>query len=288
MLMFLRAYVDISYRYPSLAALKRSSVQVLKFIQGGMSMSTASNVTGQCAASTAAYEAQKAEQRTEKKTRVYGQTIGKPQLSEKAQKYYEELKKKYGDMDFILVSSDMKEVAKAQAGKYGKPNRTVVLIDEEKIERMAEDESYRKQYEGILSNARNKISQMKQTLQKTGAKVKSFGIQVHDNGTATLFATLEKGREAQKTNMEKRAARKAAQRKADKRAEKKEKAEEALASRRDKNRADDVEDEDTITFSADSMEELLRKVSDYMFMQRSDMVQTEEEKKVGQSFDFRG
>ena len=38
MLMFLRAYVDISYRYPSLAALKRSSVQVLKFIQGGMSM----------------------------------------------------------------------------------------------------------------------------------------------------------------------------------------------------------------------------------------------------------
>ena len=118
MLMFLRAYVDISYRYPSLAALKRSSVQVLKFIQGGMSMSTASNVTGQCAASTAAYEAQKAEQRTEKKTRVYGQTIGKPQLSEKAQKYYEELKKKYGDMDFILVSSDMKEVAKAQAGKY--------------------------------------------------------------------------------------------------------------------------------------------------------------------------
>ena len=269
MLMFLRAYVDISYRYPSLAALKRSSVQVLKFIQGGMSMSTASNVTGQCAASTAAYEAQKAEQRTEKKTRVYGQTIGKPQLSEKAQKYYEELKKKYGDMDFILVSSDMKQQAKA-------------------IERMAEDESYRKQYEGILSNARNKISQMKQTLQKTGAKVKSFGIQVNDNGTATLFATLEKGREAQKTNMEKRAARKAAQRKADKRAEKKEKAEEALASRRDKNRADDVEDEDTITFSADSMEELLRKVSDYMFMQRSDMVQTEEEKKVGQSFDFRG
>ena len=76
-----------------------------------------------------------------------------------------------------------------------------------------------------------------------------FHIQVNDNGTATLFATLEKGREAQKTNMEKRAARKAAQRKADKRAEKKEKAEEALASRRDKNRTDAVEDEDTITFS---------------------------------------
>ena len=209
-----------------------------------------SDVVSQAAQSSAATATGEAK----KTSKVKGRTIGSPELSEKAQEYYEKLKKKYGDMDFILVSSDMKEVAKAQAGKYGKPNRTVVLIDEEKIERMAEDESYRKQYEGILSNARNKISQMKQTLQKTGAKVKSFGIQVNDNGTATLFATLEKGREAQKTNMEKRAARKAAQRKADKRAEKKEKAEEALASRRDKNRADDVEDEDTITFSADSME----------------------------------
>lgn len=252
-------------------------------------MSTATNVTGQSAASVAAYETQKAEQKTEKKTRVYGQTIGKPQLSEKAQKYYEELKKKYGDMDFILVSSDMKETAKAQAGKYGKPNRTVVLIDEEKIERMAEDESFRKQYEGILSNARNKISQMQESLKKTGAKVKSFGIQVNDNGTATLFATLEKGRTSQKARMEKSAAKKAAQKKADKKAAEKKKSEEALEAKRgDRRKSEDVEDEDTITFSANSMEELMRKISDFAFMQRSDMVQTEAEKKVGQGFDYRG
>lgn len=252
-------------------------------------MSTATNVTGQGAASVAAYETQKAEQKTEKKTRVYGQTIGKPELSEKAQKYYEELKKKYGDMDFILVSSDMKETAKAQAGKYGKPNRTVVLIDEEKIERMAEDESFRKQYEGILSNARNQISQMQESLKKTGAKVKSFGIQVNDNGTATLFATLEKGRTSQKARMEKSAAKKAAQKKADKKAAEKKKSEEALEAKRgDRRKSEDVEEEDTITFSANSMEELMRKVSDFAFMQRSDMVQTEAEKKVGQGFDYRG
>ena len=47
-----------------------------------------------------------------------GKTIGEPKLSEKAQKYYESLQKKYGNMDFILVSKDMKETAQAQAGKY--------------------------------------------------------------------------------------------------------------------------------------------------------------------------
>ena len=35
----------------------------------------------------------------------YGQTIGQPELSEKAAKYYEQLKK-YGNYDFILVSRD--------------------------------------------------------------------------------------------------------------------------------------------------------------------------------------
>lgn len=243
-------------------------------------MSTTSNVMSQIAAASGSYAAQK----TGKKSRAYGQTIGNPQLSEKAQKYYEELKKKYGDMDFVLVSSDMKEAAKAQAGNYGRPNRTVVLIDEEKIERMAEDESYRKQYEGILSNARVQMSQLKNQLEKSGTKVKSFGIQVNDNGTTTLFATLEKNSADQKARIEKNAAKKAAQKKADAKAAEKKKSEKALEDRR----AEKTDDEDEITFSADSVEELLKKINDYMFMQRSDMVQTDAEKQVGQSFDFRG
>ena len=79
-----------------------------------------------------------------KKTRVAtGKTIGKPELSEKAQKYYEQLKKKYGDMDFILVEPKLKEQAEANAAAYASPNKTVVLIDSDKIERMAEDEEYR-------------------------------------------------------------------------------------------------------------------------------------------------
>ena len=80
-----------------------------------------------------------------KKSKVRGKTIGEPELSDKASKYYEDLKKKYSNMDFVLVSRDQKEFAKAQAGKFANPGKMVVLIDEDKIEKMAEDENYRKQ-----------------------------------------------------------------------------------------------------------------------------------------------
>ncbi|MDE6927051.1 MAG: hypothetical protein K2P59_17705, partial [Acetatifactor sp.] len=36
-----------------------------------------------------------------RKTGNYGKTIGQPKLSDKAAKYYEELKKKFSNMDFI-------------------------------------------------------------------------------------------------------------------------------------------------------------------------------------------
>ena len=48
-----------------------------------------------------------------KKTKVGGAVIGTPELSDKAKKYYEQLKKKYSNMDFILVSKDKKEIGRA-------------------------------------------------------------------------------------------------------------------------------------------------------------------------------
>lgn len=80
----------------------------------------------------------------------YGKTIGNAKLSEEGVKYYQELKKKYSNMDFILVSKEQKANAQANAASYANGNKMVVLIDEEKIERMATDENYRKQYEGII------------------------------------------------------------------------------------------------------------------------------------------
>ena len=75
-------------------------------------------------------------------------------------------------MDFILVSTDQKEYAKSKAASYANANKMVVLIDEEKIEKMASDENYRKQYEGIIANAASGLSQLGKQLSATGAKVK--------------------------------------------------------------------------------------------------------------------
>ena len=219
---------------------------------------------------------------TRGKTEDYGRTIGQPELSEKAAKYYEQLKKKYGNYDFILVSRDQKENAKANAAKYANGYKTVVLIDEDKIEQMATDEKFRKQYEGILSGAAAQIQQLKTSLQSSGAQVKGFGMQVNDGGTLSFFAVLKKSSAEQKARIEKKAA--------EKKAAKKEK-EERLKDKKSDKVADSKEEagtEDTVTISAGSIEELLSKIETYNFNQRSDSVQTAGERQVGQNFDFRG
>lgn len=231
------------------------------------------------------YEAAK----NQKKSKVSGRTIGNPELSEKAQKYYEELKQKYSGMDFILVSEDMKEQAKAQAGNYANANRMVVLIDEAKIERMAEDENYRKQYESVISSASKQLPQLQSSLSGTSAKVKTYGMQVNDGGTASFFAVIDKSLASQKERIEK----KAAEKKADaKKAEKKEAAKKAEEKRDAKKTAkkkaeEAAENEDTVMITASSIEELVKKVNDYMFSAMSDNIRTDEEKMIGQSIDYR-
>lgn len=214
----------------------------------------------------------------------YGRTIGQPELSEKAAKYYEQLKKKYGNYDFILVSRDQKENAKANAAKYANGYKTVVLIDEDKIEQMATDEKFRKQYEGILSGAAAQIQQLKTSLQSSGANVKGFGMQVNDGGTLSFFAVLKKSSAEQKARIEKKAEQKKTEKKAaEKKAAKKEK-EEQLKEKRTENDGT----EETVTITAGSIEELLSRIDTYNFNTRSDEVQTQSEKQIGQNFDFRG
>lgn len=230
-----------------------------RFIQGGKSMSTISNVENAYVADSVQTQAV-----TKPKTKVKGRTIGEPELSEKAAKYYEQLKKKYSNMDFILVSKDQKEQAQAQAGRYANGSSIVVLIDEEKIERMAEDEKYREQYESIIRNAASGLSQMKASLSTSSVKVKAYGIKVNDDGVASLFAVIDKSLEAQKERIEKNAEeRKAEQRKNDKNSTKE------------------------ITVTASSIDELLDKIYEAAYGKTIYDVKTEEEKLLGQNFDFR-
>lgn len=217
---------------------------------------------------------------------VTGRTIGTPRLSDKAAKYYEQLQKKYSNMDFILVSEDQKEQAKSQASGYANASRMVVLIDEDKIERMAEDENYRAKYEQIIASSASGISQLKSSLSASGANVKGFGMQVNDNGTASYFAVLEKSSAAQKERIEKKAAEKKEAKKA---ADRKAEAKKAEKKRKDKLEEDDDNgDSDTITITASSIEDLIKKIGDYTQMSMSDNVLTDSEQKVGQHIDFKG
>ena len=230
---------------------------------------------------------------TVKKNKVNGRTIGSPELTDEAAKYYEKLKKKYGNLDFILVSKDQKEYAKANASKYSNPNKMVVLIDEEKIERMAVDEDYRKQYENAITQGANGLTQLKTKLANMGLNVKSCGMNVYDNGATSFFATMDQSFKAQnKTAQErlakKKAAKKAEEKKAAKKAEQKkqqEKLEESRAERREI-REEFYEDdgENEVTFTADSIEDLISQIENADNLFRRD-IRSSYERQVGQKFD---
>lgn len=241
----------------------------------------------QAAANTAAQvnAAAKTQETNEvnKKTKVYGKTIGSPQLSEKAAEYYEKLKEKYAGMDFILVSKDMKEQAQAQAGSYANASKMVVLIDEEKIERMAEDQAYRRQYEGIIRNAAVKMPELQSSLSAASANVKGYGIKVNDNGTTSFFAVIDKSLAAQKERIEK----KAEEKKKEQKAEEKKAEQKAEQERLEEiQRADSAGDGNTITVTASSVEELVQKINDLMYDDMSQRVRTAQEKMIGQHVDF--
>lgn len=223
---------------------------------------------------------------TQKTYSEYGKTIGEPTLSEEAKKYYEDLKQKYSNMDFILVSRDMKDKAQAQAARYANPLKTVVLIDEDKIERMATDETYRKKYEVIISGAANQMAAMKTKLQSTGANIQGFGMQVNDGGLTSFFAVIKKSSAAQAERIEKKAKEKRAEK-----AEAKEKAlqeaeEERLEEKRTEKRNIRDRDKETYTIEADSIEELAKKITDFMFLERANTLLTQAERELGQHIDF--
>lgn len=221
---------------------------------------------------------------TEKKTKVSGRTIGEPQLSEKAAKYYEQLKAKYSNMEFILVSPEKKAEAESQKGMYQSNKELIVLIDSDKIEKMAEDEAYRQKYESILNGATAQIAQMKSSLGANGESVSSIGMTFDDHGNASFFAVVDKSLAAQRERIAQKKEERIEEKKAAEKKEAKKKAEEMRAEHT--NSTYKGKEEDMITVTASSFEELLKKIDAVIFESRADSVKTEAEKAVGASFDY--
>lgn len=218
----------------------------------------------------------------------YGNTVGEPKLSDKAAKYYEQLKKKYSDMDFVLVSNDSVDGAEQKAAKYANPNRTMVLIDADKIEKMAEDESYRKKYEDIIGNANSQLEQMKQSLGSMVGNVKTYGIKIDDGGNASFFAVVDKSLSAQRERIAKKSEQKAQQKKADDVKAAKKKAETKRKEKTQEKKSDKTYGTDEFeTVEASTIEELMKKLTDRTMASMSDKTRTTQEMQLGTQVDFR-
>lgn len=203
-------------------------------------------------------------------------TLGNPQLSETASSYYEELKSKHSDVEFVLVSNDKTDVAKEYASNLVSDKSMIVLISEDEVEQMATDENVRTQNEKLIEDAKAQMPDLLEKMKESGVNAKSFGIEINDDGTASYFAVVDKSMAAQKERIENNLAEKRAEKKAD--------AKEAANQRQEGKRVGHKEDLTTV--SASSMEELVKKLQDMAYEAKADSVITEQEKMVGQNFDF--
>ncbi len=112
-----------------------------------------------------------------------------PELSEDAKKLLEELKTKYGNMDFFVASYSSEKEAQSYLSKGTK--EISVLIDPQTLEEMAQDNKVREKYEGILGESGSKLKEMVEGLGEEKEKVKSVGISVDKEGNVSYFAQLD-------------------------------------------------------------------------------------------------
>ena len=99
-------------------------------------------------------------------------------------------------------------------------------------------------------------------------------MQVNDDGTASYFAVLKKSSAAQKQRIEKNAEKKKEAKKAEAKKAQKEAQKERLEKSKDKIRNVSDDDDDTVTITASSIDELLDKIQAQNQLFMSDNVQT--------------
>jgi len=164
-------------------------------------------------------------------------------LSPKAQAYLENLRKQYGDYDFIVTEKidNPEELAKQGTKAYS------VILTNAELEKMADDEEYANSVMGKVKDAVDMANRISETALEEGVQFKHVAIAFDEDGNTRLFAELEKLSEKQQERLEKLK---------EKRAEEKEKAE-----------AQEEKEKDGQNFSvkrasieASSEEELLEKI----------------------------
>ena len=173
-------------------------------------------------------------------------------LSTDAQKYLDTLRKKYGDFDFLV--SGKFDTRKGLLKNSTKEFSVIFSIDE--LERMARDEKYA---EEKMRKVQTAVDMSKRICQEFGYErgggengtLSSLSITFNNDGSATIFAELEKTSEKQRERIEAAREKKAEEKKA---AEKKEEEKKAEASREKEEDPSDIK-RITIAFRSDDGEE---------------------------------
>ena len=202
---------------------------------------------------------------TADKTNKTEKKESKVQLSNKAKKLLEELKKNYKNMDFIVADYESDEEAASYLSRGTKEYS--VLIDPETLEEMASDEEAKAKYTGILEDAVGQLKDMENQLGDKKEDVAHLGISIGKDGQVSYFADLEKAGERQKEFVER-----TRESKKEERAAQAKKAEEKAAAERTKR----------TRVEADSVEELLDKIKAVDW----DQVKAEVKPVSGSRFDF--
>lgn len=159
-----------------------------------------------------------------------------PAMSEKAQALLEELKSKYSNMDFFIADVNSDEEANSIMSHGTK--EFSVLIDPETLEKMAEDEDFKKQSLEALEKSTNHMKEFKDQLSPEDAdKIANIGFKINLDGTVDYFATLKENREAQKERIQQQKKEKIEKKKAEeKKADKDEKQESLVKKMQEKYR----------------------------------------------------
>lgn len=131
---------------------------------------------------------------------VHGSSAKPSALSDDAKDLLGRLKKKYGNMDFIIANYDSEE--EAQQYLAGGTKEYSVLLEPEVLEEMAADQDAEKKYTGMIEDATAKLADMKAELGEDDT-VTRMGITIGKDGNASYFAELEKSGEKQKERIEK-------------------------------------------------------------------------------------
>ena len=203
------------------------------------------------------------------------------ELSDGAKKLLDELKEKYGNMDFFVSNYSSDEEAEDIMSRGTKDYS--VLIEPELLEKMAQDEETKEKYMGIIEDSTNQLSDMKEKIEESGEKVESLGVKIDADGTTRFFAKIKEQNEKYRKQVE-------ADKEAAKEEEKKAEARKERDEQMDKLRGDPANPygkkesayEKTTSVYADSVEELIDKIKNIDWSQ----IEATPVNGAGQKFDF--